>query len=604
MNDHFKPLDNGEVLSISESALIYIGHTTFRVGEFSEAVRSQLEHNTEGWNGDKDSWFTDAGVDCEVLRFTSGGWQKGKVRLRLEFAPDDGSSSSTQGTATQPVSGGVEIPSVISMPDTVATPTYSQVTEGSGDSGDSSDSINFAEAALPIAAVVGTAVVGGIALGLGHDDSSPDGLEEVEVEVEEVEEVEVSAATSLLDEEFDLDGAALESEIVGFDDDEDFELDPPMDDFAIPEASNLEDLDFAVDDLDSQPESTNLVDENLDSELADADLSSLGSEDFSLESGDETSDIDLSALEDTDFALEDPLGGALEEDQAITSLEDAEFDLGTAEADLSDLAEDDFSLGTMGEEVSNSETPDFNLENVLVEQEFSSLDDDGEFSLESAAEMELGSLENADFSGFGDEEFALETPADEQEMGGLDEFTSPESENFGLDSLDTDFSGLENTDFGSDALESSFFESTETSDLENEFGLETPEFNAAPEDLEEPDFGLDDLLGDDSGSDDLEFLSISDQEKQQFEQVAAEVSQAFDEDFGLELESRNGLDGLDFDFAGDDAMDAIDQQLSSALDDDLDLLGDSEGLTENLFTNQDDALFKDVWGDINKSQVK
>jgi pilus assembly protein FimV len=603
VNNHFEPLDNGEVLSISESALIYIGHTTFRVGEFSEAVRSQLEHNTEGWNEGKNSWFTDTGVDCEVLRFTSGGWQKGKVRLRLEFSPDDGSSSSaTQGTATQPVSGGMGMPAPMSIADTLSNPTSAQLTE------DTEDSFNLVEAALPIAAVVGTAaVVGGIALGQG--DASP-------------------AEDSLLDEDFDLDTATPEAELAGLDD-EDFDLDSPQDDFASPEASALEDgdgdMDFAGDEFGDQPEAS-LLDENLDSEFADADLSSLGSEDFSLESSEETNEVDLSALEDTDFSLEDTL-----EDQAITSLEDAEFDLGTAEADLSDLAEDNFNLDTMGEEAANSETPDISLENSLTE--FTSLEEDEDFGLESSmglgdlenadlsleedfglessTEMELGDLENAGLDDFGDEEFALETPTSEPEMGGLDdfaassndEFASSENDDFGLDDLGTDFSGLENADFGSGESEvSSSFEEMEISGLEDEFGLDTPEFSATPEEPE--GFGLDDLLGDDSGSDDLEFLSISDQEKQQFEQAAAEVSQAFDEDFGLELESSNGLDGLDFDFAGDDAMDAIDQQLSAALDDDLDLLGDAEGLTENLFADQDDALFKDVWGDINKTQVK
>lgn len=597
MNDHFKPLDNGEVLSISESALIYIGHTTFRVGEFSEAVRSQLEQNTQGWNEGKNSWFTDAGVDCEVLRFTSGGWQKGKVRLRLEFAPDDGSSDSTQGAASQPVSGGMGMPSAISMPDGMTPPTYAQVTEDSGDSG------NFMEAVLPIAAVVGTAVVGSaVAVGIASQgDASA---------------AEVATEDSLLDESFDLDAATPESELAGLDD-EDFALDLPQDDADTPEASAFGDLDgdmdFVADEFGDQPEAS-LLDENLDSEFADADLSSLGSEDFSLESNDESSDAELSGLDDVDFAMEEPLGDT-SEDQSITNLEDAEFGLGTA--DLSDLGEDNFSLDTMGEEVANSETPNFGLENSLTD--FTSLEE-GDFGLESSPEISLGDLENADLSDFGDEEFALETPVSEQEMGGLDEFaassdygndsidefTSSENADFGLDDLDADFSGLENADFGSGESESGSFEGLGASGLDDEFGLDTPEFSAAaPDAMEDRDFGLDDLMGDDdAGNDDLKFLSISDQEKQQFEQAAAEVSQAFDEDFGLELESNNGLDGLDFDFAGDDAMNAIDQQLSSALDDDLDLLGDAEGLTENIFADQDDALFKDVWGDINKTQVK
>lgn len=600
MNDHFKPLDNGEVLSISESALIYIGHTTFRVGEFSEAVRSQLEQNTQGWNEGKNSWFTDAGVDCEVLRFTSGGWQKGKVRLRLEFSPDDGSSSGTQGAAAQPVAGGMEMPSAI--PDTVAPPTYAQGTEGAGDSS------NFMKAAMPIAAVVGTAAVGTAVVANIFNQG-------------EAVAAEVAIEESLLDESFDLEAASPESEIAGLDD-EDFELDPPQDDFANPEASALGDvdgdMDFGADDFSDQPEAS-LLDENLDnaldSEFADADLSSLGDEDFSLESSPADNEVDLSGLEDTDFALEDPLGDALE-DQASNSLENDDFALGTTEADLSDLGEDNFSLDTMGEEA--ADRTDLGLENSFTE--FTSLEEE-DSGLGYSPEMALGDLENTDLSGFGDEELALETPISGQDMGGMEEFTasstsyegdandefiSSENADFGLDDLDADFSGLENADFGSGEVEgSSSFENLESSGLEDEFGLETPEFSAATSDtMEDQDFGLDDLMGDDAGSDDLEFLSISDQDKQQFEQATAEVSQAFDEDFGLELESNNGLDSLDFDLAGDDAMDAIDQQLSSALDDDLDLLGDADGLTENMFADQDDALFKDVWGDINKTQVK
>jgi hypothetical protein len=52
--------------------------------------------------------------------------------------------------------------------------------------------------------------------------------------------------------------------------------------------------------------------------------------------------------------------------------------------------------------------------------------------------------------------------------------------------------------------------------------------------------------------------------------------------------------------AEDEELDAIDKQLAEALDDDLDLLGSSTGLTENLFTDQEDSLFKDVWDDMNR----
>ncbi len=597
MNNHFEPLDNGEVLSISESALIYIGHTTFRVGEFSEAVRSQLEHNTEGWNEGKNSWFTDMGVDCEVLRFTSGGWQKGKVRLRLEFSPDNGDDGSDrQQVSVQPSVSGI----------TTTSEATSTLSEHPVAPTGFVDATSPMAAAVMGAAVVGTAVVGGIALGYDKD-SSPEISEEG------------SEATSTADEDFDLAPPTPEFELASLDN-EDFDLDPPQSDFTSSEESGLEDIDFAGDNLISQPEVNILENDDFNLESSSTDLLGLESEDFSLE----TSDTDLSGLEDVDFALENSL-----EDQETTSLEDAEFDLGTTEADLSGLAEDDFNLGSMEEEESNLETPDFSLETSFIEQELTSLDDEPDFGLESTAESELENLGSADlsslgaedfetnsdtdFSGFEDEAFASETTNSEDVMGGMgdfefaassdDEFTSMESGDFGLDSLDTDFSGLENADFGSDSPESmSFLESEEAGSLEDEFGLETPEPSSAG--TAEPDFGLDELLGNDADGDDLEFLSISDQDKQEIEQAAAEVSQAFDDDFGLELDSRNGLDNLEFDFAGDDEMDAIDKQLADALGDDLDRLGTSEGLTENLFADQDDALFKDVWEDINKSQVK
>lgn len=89
MDNRFEPLAMGEVLSISESAQILIGHHTFRVSEFAEAIRTQLEYGVAGWTEDKNAWFSEKGVPCEVLRFSSNGWQKGKVRINLEFCPQD-----------------------------------------------------------------------------------------------------------------------------------------------------------------------------------------------------------------------------------------------------------------------------------------------------------------------------------------------------------------------------------------------------------------------------------------------------------------------------------------------------------------------------------
>jgi hypothetical protein len=107
VDNQFEPLAIGEVLSVDDSAQILIGHRTFRVGEFAEALRTQLEYGIQGWSSDKNAWFSEEGIPCEVLRFSAQGWQRGKVRINLEFCPqdfedieEDQSASSDQWSAT------------------------------------------------------------------------------------------------------------------------------------------------------------------------------------------------------------------------------------------------------------------------------------------------------------------------------------------------------------------------------------------------------------------------------------------------------------------------------------------------------------------------
>src|SRR3712207_6667834 len=56
----------------------------------------QLEYGISGWSQDKDGWFSEAGIPCEVLRFSANGWQKGKVRINLEFCPVDSTDESQE----------------------------------------------------------------------------------------------------------------------------------------------------------------------------------------------------------------------------------------------------------------------------------------------------------------------------------------------------------------------------------------------------------------------------------------------------------------------------------------------------------------------------
>jgi KGK domain len=89
MIDRFESLENGEVISIQHDTQVLSGHRTFRVGELNDEIKNYLASAIDGWSEQKNGWFTAQGIDCEALRFGSNGWQKGRIRLCLEFCPDE-----------------------------------------------------------------------------------------------------------------------------------------------------------------------------------------------------------------------------------------------------------------------------------------------------------------------------------------------------------------------------------------------------------------------------------------------------------------------------------------------------------------------------------
>ena len=89
MTDRFEPLHSGEVVSVQHDTQVLTGHRTFKVGELSDSIRSHLEAALSGWSEEKSGWFDQQGIECEALRFGSNGWQKGRIRLCLEFCPDE-----------------------------------------------------------------------------------------------------------------------------------------------------------------------------------------------------------------------------------------------------------------------------------------------------------------------------------------------------------------------------------------------------------------------------------------------------------------------------------------------------------------------------------
>jgi hypothetical protein len=89
MNDRFESLASGEVISVQHDTLALSGHRTFRAGELNKAIESHLKSVITNWSEQNNGWFTPEGIDCEALRFGSTGWQKGRIRLCLEFCPDE-----------------------------------------------------------------------------------------------------------------------------------------------------------------------------------------------------------------------------------------------------------------------------------------------------------------------------------------------------------------------------------------------------------------------------------------------------------------------------------------------------------------------------------
>lgn len=87
MESKFEPLNNDEVLFISRGRIL-MANPTFKVSELLDALAQLISEQEEVWSEETEGWFTD-GLTCEVLRFGNQGWQRGRVRLRVEFCPDD-----------------------------------------------------------------------------------------------------------------------------------------------------------------------------------------------------------------------------------------------------------------------------------------------------------------------------------------------------------------------------------------------------------------------------------------------------------------------------------------------------------------------------------
>ncbi len=99
MDNKFELLGKDAIVSIQESDRIIMSHITFKVREFIARMRATLNIGQK-WQ----PWGSE-GVECEVLS-PGKDWRKGKVRVTLEFLPDEPETEETlpSDTITEPES--------------------------------------------------------------------------------------------------------------------------------------------------------------------------------------------------------------------------------------------------------------------------------------------------------------------------------------------------------------------------------------------------------------------------------------------------------------------------------------------------------------------
>lgn len=85
MDNGYTPLGDDEVLFVDRGRVL-MSNPTFKVSEFLDALAQAVSDREGDWSEENEAWFSD-GLECEALRFQSGGWQRGRVRIRVEFMP-------------------------------------------------------------------------------------------------------------------------------------------------------------------------------------------------------------------------------------------------------------------------------------------------------------------------------------------------------------------------------------------------------------------------------------------------------------------------------------------------------------------------------------
>lgn len=87
MSNEFERLEREDVVSVYSSQIL-VNNRTFTVSEFISAMMSIMRDKGGGLTEDKEQWFRE-GLECKILKPGAKSWQRGKVRISLEFEPEE-----------------------------------------------------------------------------------------------------------------------------------------------------------------------------------------------------------------------------------------------------------------------------------------------------------------------------------------------------------------------------------------------------------------------------------------------------------------------------------------------------------------------------------
>lgn len=87
MSEKFERLEREDVVSVY-SGQIFVNNRTFTVSEFIAAFMPIVKEKSAPWTEDKEKWFSE-GLDCKILKPGAKRWRRGKVRISLEFEPEE-----------------------------------------------------------------------------------------------------------------------------------------------------------------------------------------------------------------------------------------------------------------------------------------------------------------------------------------------------------------------------------------------------------------------------------------------------------------------------------------------------------------------------------